>query len=200
MSPLSSRHEGRGTRLVSLYCWACFLLDVAFPTYFYLSMAIPVDLIVTSSWYNTVIRQYFFWRAGLLTLAPIHVAYRCGGSKLASRAFARFAVTFTVLSLIIAAVIFSLSFRLINPSLGVAMEGALLEPSTFACLMGMDPPQGSLPCSVLHKTPGLYDAMAKKQNEIKPPWYSIELMWGAKPFLDEEALAAQMAATAMQVG
>ena len=41
--------------------------------------------------------------------------------------------------------------------------------------------------------------MAKKQNEIKPPWYSIELT-GVKPFLDEEALAAQMAATAMQVG
>ena len=173
---------------------------MAVPTYFYLNVALPVDLVITSSWYNTVIRQYFFWRAGLLTLAPIHVAYRCGGSKLAPRAFARYAVTFTALSLILAAVIFSLSSRLINPNLGVAMEGAVLHPSTFACLMGMDPPQGSLPCSMLHKTPGLYDAMAKKQNEVKPPWYAIELMWGAKPFLDEAALAAQMSAMMRDTG
>ena len=115
-----------------------------------------------------LLRHYYFWRCGLFILASLHVAFCCGGSELGKRSFVLYSVVFTVMSLMLAAAVFSLAFRTINPALGIQLEGALLTPDPFACIMGMEP-RGGIPCTMLHKTPGIYEAVAAKAAEVKSP-------------------------------
>lgn len=189
MSALSSRHP-RGTALVSNWCWVCFVVDAVVPTVFYLWAAVPRTYALTTVLLFGMQRNYVFIRLGLLLAANLHVTYRCGGNQLGNRRFACFAVAYTIMCFACAAVLITLAIGLINPTLGMSMEGVFLRPDTFGCVFGVPPP--GVHCPSLHTIPGLRDELAALNQEVVPASHYMNMAWGAEPMVDEAALLERM--------
>lgn len=188
MSPLSSRHPS-GTTIVSNWCWLCVLLDIAMPTYYYCRCAVRLDTdaLFTTPQMFLYMGLYVLLRLAFVISASLHIAYRCGGSKLGMRPFLTFAVVYTLFVVAVGAFLWTYAVAIMQPWIGMAAIAPLARADTMCCLF-MAPCANGVECRTLHLQPNLYSELATLQEQYQPSFALFSMAWGGPASFDEEAL------------